>query len=194
MPGLNLAFWRKWHRWIAWPATIFLLWACGHGVLVAFTEFFGQTKRCVSDARHDQSRHGVGIKRCGRANCPRVCHGAARSNGAARDKLEVQFKGTAADVTLFTANPPVARTASCVSTRERPALVRGDPTPTSRCSIGSTAAKRSATEDWWSRMFWGLALLVLSITGLIIYIKLWRPGQTGMRRSSGDHERMAITG
>ena len=31
-------------------------------------------------------------------------------------------------------------------------------------------------------MLWGLALLTLTITGLIIYLKLWRPGQTGVRK------------
>ena len=37
----NVAFWRKWHRWIGFPATLFLIWAAATGFLVAFTEFFG---------------------------------------------------------------------------------------------------------------------------------------------------------
>ena len=42
MPALTLAFWRKWHRWIGFPAALFLLWAASTGVIVAFTEFFGE--------------------------------------------------------------------------------------------------------------------------------------------------------
>src|ERR1041385_6297013 len=37
----NTAFWRKWHRWIAFPATLFLLFASITGVILGFTEFFG---------------------------------------------------------------------------------------------------------------------------------------------------------
>src|SRR3954462_9884931 len=37
----NTAFWRKWHRWVAFPATLFLTWAAITGLSLAFTEFFG---------------------------------------------------------------------------------------------------------------------------------------------------------
>ena len=37
----SVAFWRKWHRWIGFPASLFLLWAAGTGTVVAGTEFFG---------------------------------------------------------------------------------------------------------------------------------------------------------
>src|SRR5678815_2149110 len=30
MPALNLAFWRKWHRWIGFPAALFLLLSLIH--------------------------------------------------------------------------------------------------------------------------------------------------------------------
>ena len=39
---MNPAFWRKWHRWIAFPASAFLLFAAVTGVAVAVTEFFGE--------------------------------------------------------------------------------------------------------------------------------------------------------
>ena len=31
-------------------------------------------------------------------------------------------------------------------------------------------------------MFWGLALLVINVTGLIIYLMMRRPNATGLRR------------
>ena len=39
--ALTTVFWRKWHRWIAFPATIFLLFAAITGMALAFTELFG---------------------------------------------------------------------------------------------------------------------------------------------------------
>ena len=38
---MTLLFWRKWHRWIGFPAAIFLLFASCTGAILAFTEFFG---------------------------------------------------------------------------------------------------------------------------------------------------------
>jgi uncharacterized iron-regulated membrane protein len=52
MAALNLAFWRKWHRWIGFPAALFLLWAAATGVLVAFTEFFGE-EEALREATRD---------------------------------------------------------------------------------------------------------------------------------------------
>ena len=34
------AFWRKWHRWIGFPAALFLIHQAGTGLALAFTEFF----------------------------------------------------------------------------------------------------------------------------------------------------------
>src|SRR6185295_13528181 len=42
--GVNLAFWRKWHRWIGFPGALFLLYAASTGLLIAFTEFFGEAE------------------------------------------------------------------------------------------------------------------------------------------------------
>ncbi|MEP7344681.1 MAG: hypothetical protein ABI877_05425, partial [Gemmatimonadaceae bacterium] len=44
---MNVVFLRRWHRWISLPAALFLLFAATTGMIVAFTEFFGEeeTKR-----------------------------------------------------------------------------------------------------------------------------------------------------
>ena len=53
----NLVFWRKWHRWIGFPAALFLLFAATTGVLVAFTEFFGE-EEALREATRDLVRDG----------------------------------------------------------------------------------------------------------------------------------------
>jgi uncharacterized iron-regulated membrane protein len=57
---MNPAFWRKWHRWIAFPTALFLLFAAITGVLTAMFEFFGEaealreaTRGMVSSIRTD---------------------------------------------------------------------------------------------------------------------------------------------
>ena len=41
MAPFNTLFWRRWHRWVGFPAALFLLFAASTGFLLAFTEFFG---------------------------------------------------------------------------------------------------------------------------------------------------------
>ena len=46
------AFWRKWHRWIGFPAAMFLLFASATGFLLATTEFFGADEALREATRH----------------------------------------------------------------------------------------------------------------------------------------------
>src|SRR5215213_9110323 len=94
MPVLNLAFWRKWHRWIGFPAALFLLWAASTGFLVAFTEFFGE-EEALREATRDMvspvtvaSPAPAWTEPIARA----LATAATRASGAPVDKIEVQFK------------------------------------------------------------------------------------------------------
>jgi hypothetical protein len=49
---MRARFWRKWHRWIGFPAAIFLVFAAVTGVLVAVTEFFGEEERLREATRN----------------------------------------------------------------------------------------------------------------------------------------------
>jgi uncharacterized iron-regulated membrane protein len=49
---LSAAFWRKWHRWIGFPAALFLLFAAVTGIVVAGTEFFGE-EEALREATRD---------------------------------------------------------------------------------------------------------------------------------------------
>ena len=107
MPALNLAFWRKWHRWIAFPASLFLLWAASTGVLVAFTEFFGE-----EEALREATRDLVSPVTVSSASTDwsdpiarALATAATQAAGAPVDKIEVQFKGPRPTVTVFTGKP-----------------------------------------------------------------------------------------
>lgn len=39
---MDVAFWRRWHRWIGFPAALFLCWAATTGMIVAAREFWGE--------------------------------------------------------------------------------------------------------------------------------------------------------
>ena len=49
---MDVAFWRRWHRWIGFPAALFLLFAGSTGVLVAASEFWGE-EEALREATRD---------------------------------------------------------------------------------------------------------------------------------------------
>src|SRR5215831_830971 len=103
----NPAFLREWHRWIGFPAALFLLFAAVTGVLVAFTEFFGEeeavreatralvspvTIRTLSEACVDPLRKAFATV-------------ATQTGDSPVDKVTIEFKGAQPSVTIFTGKP-----------------------------------------------------------------------------------------
>src|SRR4051812_25785889 len=104
---LKTAFWRKWHRWVAFPATVFLIWAAATGLVLAFTEFFG-----ADEALRERTRDLVSpvtaaspaaswADPIGRA----VAAVNATAPGAPIDKITTQFKGDHPTVTVYIGKP-----------------------------------------------------------------------------------------
>ena len=186
----SVAAWRKWHRWIAFPASIFLLWAAATGSVVAFTEFFGEeealrerTRDLVSPVTVQTPDSAWG------APLARAMHAVGeRSAGAPVDKVEFQFKGDRPTVTIFTGKPGGgedhkfvvdARTGAIVSTEsyaDKPLLYRLH----SGEAFGDGGLVAS--------MLWGLALVAITTSGLVMYLRIVRarrasqPDATLLRR------------
>src|SRR5829696_6134665 len=96
------AFWRKWHRWIGFPAALFLLFAATTGFLVAFTEFFGADE-ALREATRDlvspvtlASPAAVWSEPLARA----LATAGTIKSGAPIDRIEMTFKGDRPLVTV----------------------------------------------------------------------------------------------
>jgi len=135
------ATWRKWHRWVGFPAALFLLFAGVTGILVAASEFWGAdealreaTRDLVSPVR-TSSADSAWAEPIGRA------FRAARSavGDAPVDKVTMTFKGDRPTVTVFLGKP-------------------------------------TGGEDR------RVTLVALTVTGLIIYWRMRRPGAVGWKR------------
>ena len=57
---MHTAWWRRWHRWIGFPAALILLFAAMTGFLVAATEFFSE-----AEALREATRYAPGARYCG---------------------------------------------------------------------------------------------------------------------------------
>lgn len=180
----NVAFWRKWHRWIAFPATLFLLWAAATGILVAFTEFFGEDE-ALREATRDlispvnvSSPSSAWSEPLARAFATAATH----SKGAPVDKIEMEFKGAQPTVTMFTGKPAGGEDKKLTFDARTGLLLSEESYADKPFLYRLHSGEAFGDGGLVVAMFWGLALLVLTVSGLIIYLKMRRPGQTGIRK------------
>lgn len=181
--AINATWWRRWHRWIALPATLFLCFAAVTGVLVAFTEFFGEeealreaTRDLVSPVKAggDFSEQAARLEQA-------LAAVAAQANGAPVDKLEMQFKGDRPTVTIFTGKPTGGedrRFEFDVTSGQLDVESYADKPLIHRIHSGEAFGDGGLVVA----MFWGIALAFLSVSGLLVYITMYRSHRTGIRR------------
>ena len=181
---LNTAFWRKWHRWIAFPATIFLLFASITGLTLAITEFFGadealrEATRDIVSPTSAASPQGSWSDPIARA----VAAVNAQAPGAPIDKITLQFKGENPTVTIFTGKPTGGEDRKFVVSAKT-GTVESVEAYTDKPFLNRLHSGEAFGDGGLVvAMFWATALAILSITGLIIYLRIRRPGATGIKR------------
>ena len=98
---------RKWHRWIGFSASLFLLWAGATGTITAFSEFFGPEERLREANRKltspvtAESPMDAWEPQLERA----LATVAAQAPGAPLDKVTIEFKGVDPRIQVFTGKP-----------------------------------------------------------------------------------------
>jgi uncharacterized iron-regulated membrane protein len=180
----NTAFWRKWHRWVAFPATIFLIWAASTGLWLANTEFFGADEALRERLRTFVSPVNAAAPAAaweepiGRA----ITAVNAAAPNAPIDKITIQFKGESPTVSVFTGKPgggedrlfvvdaTTGRVDKVESYRDKPLI--------NRLHSGEAFGDGGLVVA----MFWALALLFLAVTGLIIYLRIRKPNPVGIEK------------
>lgn len=181
---MTIAFWRRWHRWIGFPAAVFLLFASLTGVLVAFTEFFGEAE-ALREATRDlvspvstASADGVVAEAIGKA----MATARSTAPGAPIDKIELQFKGETPTVSVFTGRPTGGEDRRLIFDLRTGALVGNED------YVDKALLNRLHSGEWFGdgglvfAMGWGLSLAVLSASGLYIYWTMRRKNPTGWTR------------
>ncbi|AHG93834.1 hypothetical protein J421_6299 (plasmid) [Gemmatirosa kalamazoonensis] len=180
----SVAFWRRWHRWIGFPAAVFLLWSALTGVVVAGTEFFGEDEalreqlRTVTSPVSTASAAAEWTASVGRA----LATVAAQSPDAPVDKVIVQFKGPAPTVAVFTGKRGGGEDRQFVVNARTGALVSVEDYADKPFLYRLHSGEAFGDGGLVVAMGWGLALAVLSLTGIVIWWRIRRRGATGIRR------------
>ena len=177
------AFWRRWHRWIGLPAALFLFFAASTGFLLAVTEFFGEDEALREATRDLVSPATVGTPLLVTDPVTKaIATVAAQAAGAPIDKVEVQLKGEQPTVTVFTGKLAGGEDRKFVVDAKTGTLLRtesyADKPFLNRLHSGEAFGDGGLV----GAMFWALALLGLTVSGLVIMWRMRRRDVTGWRR------------
>jgi uncharacterized iron-regulated membrane protein len=181
---MDSKFWRRWHRWISVPATLFVAYAAITGVLVAGTEFFGE-----EEALRERTRDLISPVHAGgpqavpsQALIAALATVARQAGDVPIDKIELQFKGDAPTVTVFTGKPTGGEDRRFVMDARDGHLLHAaayaDKPLIHRIHSGEVFGDGGLV----GAMLWGLALAILSISGFVVYIAMFRARPAGRAR------------
>jgi uncharacterized iron-regulated membrane protein len=179
---MSAKFWRQWHRWVGFPAALFLLFASATGILVAGTEFFGE-----EEARREATRDLISPLKLGTTQTvlsegltKAFATAAGIAPGAPVDKVSLEFKGDVPTLTISVGKPTGGEDRRLVFDQRNGTLLRTE------AYVDKPLIHRIHSGEFFGDgglvggMLWGLALVLLTISGLIVYVKMWRPGRTGL--------------
>jgi uncharacterized iron-regulated membrane protein len=176
--------WRLWHRWLAFPAALFLLWAGSTGVIVAATEFFG-----ADEAERERLRETTSpVTTAASAEAWQLplqkafATAASKAPDAPIDKVEVKWKADKPVVTIYTGRRGGGEDKRLVFDAATGALLAESDYSDKPFLYRLHSGEAFGDGGLVFAMLWGLALVWLTVSGTAIYLQMRRPGATGWKR------------
>jgi hypothetical protein len=177
-------FLRQWHRWIGFPATLFLLLASTTGIWLAGVEFFGeeetlreQTRDLVSTVT-TQSADADLASALAKARAAVV----AKVGAAPVNSIAWQFKGDAPTITFFLGKPTGGEDRKVVCDAHDGHVLKVEDYTDKSFMLRLHSGEVFGDGGLVLAMFWGLALLLLTLSGILIYFKMRRPNAIGWKK------------
>ncbi len=183
--GMTPRFLRKWHRWIGFPAAVFLLFVAVTGFLVAFTEFFGEEEALRERTRDLVSpvttASPVAAYTDPIARALATVH--ASTPNAPVDHIEVMLKGDEPTVTVFTGKPTGGEDRKLVLDARTGRLIRTEAYADKPFLYRLHSGEAFGDGGLVVAMFWAIALVLLTLGGFLIYFTMRpRRERTGVGR------------
>lgn len=177
-------FLRRWHRWIGVPAALFLLFASTTGILVAFTEFFGEEEALREATRDLVSPMTLESPRAEWVEPILAAVAAAKEQAgdAPLDRIVVQFKGPQPTVDLFLGRPEGGEDKRLVMDAKTGKLLRVESYVDKPFLYRLHSGEFFGDGGLVAAMFWGLALALMSVSGFLTYRKMLKPNAKGLKR------------
>lgn len=176
--------WRKWHRWVGFVAVPFLAFAAITGIIAGLSEMLSADEEAREKARERVSPVMLPAAQAAWSEpiTKALVAAASRADGAPIDKLTVDFKADPPAVTVYLGKLTGGEDRKLVFDARTGEFLRED-----RYEDKAFLTRLHSGEAFgdWGLVFgtaWGLALVVLLVSGVVIYLAMRKPDQKGWRR------------
>lgn len=172
---------RKWHRWIGWTAALFLLLVSTTGIILQGQRLFG-----AEETERERLQDLTSIYTLGKplADLSISISRAQQSvlavvGDAPLDRVVVSLKGDRPTITLFTGGPGAQM---FVVGALDGAVVRRDSAEKESFLLRLHTGEVFGDSGILLGLLWGTAMLVMTLTGVYLYLKMRRPNRLGLKR------------
>ena len=175
---------RKWHRWIGFPAALFFLLSGVTGIWLQCERFFGE-----EEALREKLRDTVSTVSAKTAPAEFAAQFAAAQAAVAAkagdqplDKITWQLKGDAPTLTFYLGGTKSLKARKLLVNAQTAVVLREDDYDDDSLVLRLHSGEAFGDGGMVLGMVWALALIVLTISGLIIYWKMRPKDPTGLRK------------
>ena len=175
---------RKWHRWIGLPAAIFFLLSGFTGIWLECERFFGEEEALREKLRDTLS--SVSAKTPPAEFAAQLAAAqaavAAKAGDQPLDKITWQLKGDSPTLTFYLGGTKTLKARKLILNAKTSALLKEDDYDDDSFILKLHSGEIYGDGGMVLGMVWALALMALTVTGLVIYWKMRPKDATGLRK------------
>ncbi len=172
---------RKWHRWLGWAATVFLLSVSITGIILQGQHLFGEEEAEKERLRDMTSTYTVGGSLAGMQAELGTAQAVVREvvGNAPLDRVVFNLKGDHPTIVLSIGG---ARPNRFFVNATTGAIERRDASQDESFLLRLHTGEVLGDGGVVLGLLWGIAMLLMILTGLYIYLKMHRPNSQGLKR------------
>jgi uncharacterized iron-regulated membrane protein len=181
---MSQLWWRKWHRWVGFAATPFLLFAAITGVFAGAVEIFSEDEEAREKARERVSEVKIPASNESWSDPIAKAFSSAtkRAEGAPIDRVTLDFKTEPPTVIIYLGKPTGGEDKKLVFNAVTGEFVREEQYIDKPFLVRLHSGE--AFGDWGQvlGLMWGLSLIAIIVSGIVIYLNMRRSGRKGLGR------------
>lgn len=172
---------RKWHRWIGWAAALFFLSVSITGILLQSQQLFGQEEAEKERLRTLTSAYTVGgaLTKIHAALANAQASVRAVAGDAPLDRVVLNLKGDHPTIALLTGG---AKPQQFTVNANNGVIERIDTAEEESFLLRLHTGEVLGDGGVVLGLLWGVAMLIMTLTGLYIYLKMRRANNQGLKR------------